>query len=40
MTDAMVLDRTLPSLPEDQAVWVDTRKRQTPGWISMTAGSP
>ena len=32
--------RTLPSLPEDQAVWVDTRGHQTPGWISMAAGTP
>ena len=32
--------RTLPSLPEDQAVWVDTRGHQTPGRISMEAGTP
>ena len=31
--------RTLPSPPEDQTVWVDTRGHQTPGRISMEAGT-
>ena len=32
--------RTLPMLPENQAVWVDTRGHQVPGQILQTAGTP
>ena len=32
--------KTLPSLPEGQTMWVDTRGHQTPGRISMEAGTP
>ena len=32
--------RTLPILPADQPVWVDTRGQQTSGQVSRTAGTP
>ena len=32
--------RSLPLLPEDQPVWVETRGRQVPGRISDTANTP
>ena len=32
--------KTLPMLPENQAVWVDTRGHQVPGQILQTAGTP
>ena len=32
--------RSLPLLPEDQSVWVETRGRQIPGRILHTAGTP
>ena len=32
--------RTLPSLPEDQSVWIETRGLQTPGRISHAADTP
>ena len=32
--------RTLPMLPENQAVWVDTRGHQAPGQLLQIAGTP
>ena len=32
--------RTLPELPENQAVWVDNRGHQIPGRISCSASTP